>query len=212
MSDTISSILDAIDTFLRYVAPGFIALALWLLAYPSLSDDPADLIRAHPEVALVGGLILGVTLNSIHVALIEDLFTMLVYLAYHIPFLRNRLPVSMQKLSTVQKFRAIEAQRIKRRISSDGPAKRFQDENDAYAATLTFLYCSSYSGLGIAVYQYFSNQCLFSLVLWSGVLFLLFALACDFRYAGLDVWAAREFPRLDSQSLNGRADGLQKSG
>ena len=141
----------------------------------------------------LAGILLGVTLNSIHVAFLEDAFALFIQQLWRLPVLKARLPESMKSLGPIERFRAIEAQRLKRRCIDDGPAKRFQDFNDGFAATLTFLYCSSYSGLLIAGYQYGSGREVSGLAVSSGIAFLVSALACDFRYTGLDIWGASSY-------------------
>ena len=190
MNDAITGTLESIQKFLRYVAPGFVFLGLVAFIYPSA----LDFLEASPVIAATLGLLAGVTLNSLHVALIEDLIAFLIYTLYRrLPLLNRLLLEDMRTLDAMQIWREIEEQRLRRRYSADGPAQRFQSNNDSLAATLTFLYCSSYPGFLVAIFQVSRGEVVDLLALGSAVVFLLFGLACDVRYVQLELWAMGEF-------------------
>ncbi len=196
MNDAITSTLEGIQKFLRYVAPGFVFIALLVVAYPSLFNQANDPLRASTALALAVGIIAGITLNSVHVAVLEDLLCLFVLLLYRTPLLRDRLPEETRALTARANFLKMEEQRMRRRISDEGPARRFQQDNDSFAATLTFLYCSSYPGFAIAIYQCIVGDPVDGRLLLSGVIFLLVGVICDVRYVQIESWAIREF-RLD---------------
>ena len=87
----------------------------------------------------------------------------------------------------------LEAQREFRRTSKDERAKGFQCRHDRFGASLTFLYCASYPGLAIALYQGLMSLHVTRVSLFTGLLLLFFAIACDVGYTRRDIWAAIRF-------------------
>jgi hypothetical protein len=197
MFDTASKFVSALEDLLRYVAPGFVGVAMILVAYPAASLPPYLLSVGPPYVLVVGGVLAGVILNSCHVAILEDLLCFLVLCAYR-PF-SGKLTNKVEKLSSWQMLRRLEARREFRRTSSKKEAEDFQHRHDRFGATLTFLYCASYPGLAIALYQCVMHQQLSRSALLSGLFFLFFGIACDFSYTRHDMWAATHFDESTSR-------------
>src|SRR5262245_58234467 len=109
MSDAIKTILSGLTAFLRYFAPGFIALGLGVSLF---ATEPVVVLAQKLEILAIGAIVLGIILNSLHVALLEDLVALLVQQLWRIAYLKARLPDGMKSLCAIERFRAIEAQRM----------------------------------------------------------------------------------------------------
>ena len=191
MFDTASKFLAALEDLLRYVAPGFVGVALLLISFPT-DNLPANLTAVgSSSLMLAGSVLIGVILNSCHVALLEDLFCWPVVFAYRHG--ARKFTEKVRKSSTCQMLRELEAQREFRRTSIDERAKHFQCRHDRFGASLTFLYCASYPGLAIAFYQCLMSLYVNRVALFTGLLLLFFAVACDVNYTRRDIWAAKRF-------------------
>jgi len=192
MSDAIQTVLAGFASFLRYIASGFVGLAIFML---TCEENPIELASKHTEFLAVLGNLLGVSINSFHVVLLEDVAAFLMQQFWHLPYLNHRLPLAMRCMCPVERFRAIEEQRLRRRTAEDGPARRFQEQHDAFAATLTFLYCCSYPAFFVASYQPELAPEVPNYALRLGLLFLVAALLGELRFIGLDVWGASAYPQ-----------------
>jgi hypothetical protein len=186
MFETPSKFVSALEDLLRYVAPGFVGVALVLLTLPA-KNLPSYLLGVNPGYLLVGsGILAGVILNSCHVAILEDLLCLLVLRTCR-RFLPD-FPNEVWGKSSRKALLLLEERREFRRSSSE-KAKQFQIRHDRFGATLTFLYCASYPGLGITIYQA-SRLHLSWFALLTGLFFLVFGIACDINYTRRDIWAA----------------------
>jgi hypothetical protein len=191
--DTISKTVAGIEQFLRYVAPGFVAIAFCLWAYPAGSEvGGLSLLSGSGETLLVG-IVLGVLLNSLHVAVFEDLFCLLVYSAHRFRPLNARLPESLRSKGVRDIWRELEDRRLARRFANDGRESRFQKSHDGLGATLTFLYCSSYPALAICAYQLVTCTTLNCAVLGAGLGLLVAGFICDVRYTELDAYGFEKY-------------------
>jgi hypothetical protein len=201
MSDTISNIVQGVEQILRYVAPGFVALGLFILQFPWLVDKPDAIFRVEPGIALLAGLTMGVVLNSMHVALFENLLCSLICRIFRYRYV-SEVPESLKDHSNRKMVLDLEKQRMLRRASEIPSVQSFQKDHDALGATLTFLYCASYPALlvfFIIVYQWWTD-CVTEdshqwLVFAIGALFAAAAFLCDLRYTRQDAWAVRNFPQ-----------------
>jgi hypothetical protein len=194
MFETASKFVSALEDLLRYVAPGFVGVALILVTLPAINLPPYLLSVGPGYVLVASGVLIGVILNSCHVAILEDLLCLLVLHTCR-RFL-PQFPENLQGKSSRQTLLRLEEHREFRRSFSE-KTKQFQNRHDRFGATLTFLYCTSYSGLAIAIYQAFRLH-LASLALLTGLFFLIFGIACDITYTRHDIWAATYFKEPDS--------------
>jgi hypothetical protein len=188
MLDKATTFLAAIEDLLRYVAPGFVGAAVFLLSFPGFTFPSNIALVGAPYLLSVSGILLGVILNGCHVAVLEDAFCLLVLFFY---WLRKKHRNSYK--SPLEMLQRLEAQRGFRRTSSKQRAKEFQRRHDRLGASLTFLYCASYPGLVVTFYQWFWSPSVSHVALLTGIIFLLFALVCDATYTRRDIWAAGEF-------------------
>ena len=194
MLDKAANFLAAIEDLLRYVAPGFVGVAVLLLSFPALALPTNIASVGTPYLISVGGVLLGVILNSCHVAVLEDAFCLLVLLVYRLFSSQHR----NSDKSVFQMLQRLEAQREFRRTSQNPRAEQFQRRHDRFGASLTFLYCACYPGLAVTFYEWFFSRPVNRVALLTGVFCLLFALACDVTYTRRDIWAAAEFPESNA--------------
>lgn len=201
MSDTIASIVEGIQQILRYVAPGFVSLGLVILQFPELMNKADSIFRAEPGTAVLAGLTMGVVLNSVHTALLENWLCILVCWIFKYKYV-NDVPQSLKNQSARKMMMDLEKQRMLRRNSEIVPVQGVQRDHDALGATLTFLYCASYPGFLIPLiplYQGWTGSITGASIHWIvpviGALFLVAAFLCDFRYTRQDTWVARNFPQ-----------------
>ncbi len=194
MVDAISNLIRGLEQFLRYIAPGYVALAAVLYAIPNRVPAVDQILGSYLGVAVLAGILLGVVINSIHVALIEDILCLIVHGLHRFPGLRSRLPADLSRVTIRKRFLVLEDARLRRRIQAEEtPARRFQRVNDQLAATMTFLYCSSYPLLAVAVYEASEYSTPVNPVLLAaGIGLLILGAICDVRYTQLDLWAYRQ--------------------
>ena len=197
MSTPIATLVAALEDFLRYVAPGFVAIASLMIGSPGFNNAYGALLVSQPEFLFLSGFILGVVLNSAHVAVLEDLFCFPVVWCYR-RMRKAKLPAGLERRSTWDLMRELEIRRELRRTSNDERTVQFQRRHDRLGATLTFLYCASYPGLFVGLA--FKAGLLSSIdkrPVEAGRLLFGFAVICGFRYTSQDIWAASRFAETE---------------
>jgi hypothetical protein len=206
MFETASNFVAAIEDLLRYVAPGFVAVALFLVTFPSFTLPGNLTIIGAPYLVFGSGILAGVILNSCHVAILEDVFCWLVVWSYNTfaPTFTKKIPTS----STSLMMQVLERRREFRRSSSNERARQFQRRHDRFGASLTFLYCASYPGLIIVFYQALTSRPVSRMALITGLSFLFFAVACDATYTRRDIWAATEKRLKEDRHISNAAQQI----
>jgi hypothetical protein len=182
----LTKIISSIEDVLRYVAPGFVGMALVVAAFGGSRSDIESLVSDRWTVLVVGAVLTGVILNSCHVAILEDLFCGVIIKAFWcVRTLKNKPVEGVDLLS-------MEWERELRRTSKERLPRHFQKRHDGLGATLTFLYCSSYPGLAIGICLMRRQDTCFEPFLVIGGGFLLFAIVCDVTYTLRDLRATEK--------------------
>lgn len=192
MASFIKDLAAQVESILRYVAPGFVFITLLLFEFPQLNDEPTDALRKNPEFIWIAALLLGVTLNGIHIALLEDVLCLLVYGLLWIfqgKNLRSRLNID----TIPDLFKELEQGRRLRKVSSSDSIKALQTRHDGIGATLTFLYCSAYPGFAIVAYEWLNDTPSNAVIFFISSMFLAFGIACDIHYTRCDIWLLEKF-------------------
>jgi len=196
MADAFEEILSHLGTFLRYIAPGFVALAVVL----AVMQCSRAIIHNYPEwVIIAGAALAGVIIYSMHTGSIVRLWAIII-IFLHVKWPRSgsfsKNSKKLQGKSLSRLMFDLDTERWKRRASKDRVAKQIQKEMDTWANMLNFLYCSSYYVAVIPLclrwLQPALTQPYWGYVSILGVVMFFSALYSSYRIINREFWALKK--------------------
>lgn len=201
MSDLIDSTLAHLETILRYIASGFVALLVLTLVYSGFELlNPSSGGEYPAWVTLLVAALTGITIYAVHTSIIVRFLWWLV-VCFHIRFAHHKwLPP--KKKSAKQVMWDLDTARWKRRGMSDPEVSAIQRELNRWAALLNYVYCSSYPLLIIPICVRLAQPSEVS-AWWpwlsaSGALLLFCALFSDNAITKRELWAVATYQKSES--------------
>ena len=199
MGDILEKALSRIDTIMRYIAPGFVALFVLLTSAPNIHLFQNQSNSVYPTWAIVvAAALAGVLVYSVHTGAIVHGVALLI-IPLHKRYLKYPEVSEYRSKQSLNVMFDLDSERWLRRCSPHEEVRKIQGELDKWAAMLNFLYCSSYLMILIPSYLRFSYPSMVSCYWWHlsclGVLMLLFALISSFRIITRQFWALKTYPQ-----------------
>ncbi len=196
MDDLIASALDKLDTILRTVAPGFIAV----FAVGLVTDATAEFaLPTSGEWRVIAfSVLLGFASYALHISVLEDVM-MWPVLALTRLWFDEHVPVALRTGRHYDKLGTLSRERWARTVSSDQRIKAIQSTLGRGYSWLVFLYCSGYLLLVAAgVLSVWGN------IPWSGVgrvvgagaIALMAAVVWDTKITRHEMWLVKHFPQF----------------
>lgn len=203
MGDLLEKALSRIDTIIRYIAPGFVALFVILACATDIHLFQNQSNSVYPAWAIVvAAALAGVLVYSVHTGAIVHGVALLI-IPLHKRYLKYPEISEHRSKRSVNVMFDLDTERWLRRCSRYEEVRNIQDELDKWAAMLNFLYCSSYLMILIPLYFRFSHPSKVSCYWWHlsclGALMLLFALISSFRIITRQFWALKRYPQGKKQ-------------
>lgn len=186
LGEALIRILDSFDRILRYIAPGFVALFVFMFVSQPLNlfdgwIDPASVV---PVVCICAALA-GCAIYGIHTAVMIPLFWGAI------------LFVKLRSNSGEEMMRQ-DIQRWLRRTGKNAEAKAVQDQLDRWSALQHYLYCSSYSMIAIPLFFKWNRgerlTTLATSILVLGVVTLCSAIFSEHRLTDRERLLTQKFP------------------
>ena len=197
MAEAIEAALARLDTLLRYVAPGFVAVGVFLVVFPDAEPFwHGDLATAFWPWLVVACL-WGVIIYGLHATLCHLLVSPLFVAWHRRRSKKGKIDRLFEKKGVLETCIELDIQRWQRRHLPD-EKEAFQQELDKWAGLLNFLYCCSYSFLVLPcianVRHSASDNGSWDLWLFLlGLLLLVVALVSDWRITGREMHFMRHF-------------------
>jgi hypothetical protein len=189
-------------TILRYVAPGFIAVAVLHATDNKYNLSPSLLGNPYPrEILIAFALIIGPLIYALHANAIIRIIYLTVAKMWIFFSERAREKYKISKnIRMRDKTFEIDSERWKRRGNKDDEVISVQHELDKWADMLNYMYCSSYCLIFIPLYVKIARpisvcNCYWQLIL-SGSIVLIACLYSEKRLIERDIWAQKEFSSL----------------
>lgn len=147
-AEVIDRLFSQIGTFLRYIAPGFVAL----FVVAAVITATREFLSTGSPVVVALGILLGPIIYGLHTAaLVRVLWFLIVFLH------KDKI-----HKSTWNAMKELDFQRWLRRASEDSEVRLLQAEMDKWGSMLNFLYCLSYSMILIPLVTKWFKPCLMS--------------------------------------------------
>ncbi len=197
MDETIDRILSRLETWIRYVAPGFVLLGVaWLLKPDMVARVYCELQR-FPWIPPVLVSLIGVAIYAVHQNVIVRFLFWLVVLI-QIYWKADEYPTALRRQPTPVVMRTIETERWLRR-SGNQNIRMIQSTLDSWASLMNFLYCSSYSLLALPLVIE-DNSCWKVPLLFTGFSLFIVAVWSDWRITLREAWMMCKYPQTETES------------
>ncbi len=198
MANPIESVFSQLGTILRYIASGFVAVVFVHLAKV---DVPPLVHHLTPELQLwgivVAASLLGFSIYAVSSNVIVPLVFWRIVVCLHKKVHKGLIPEEHRKDSVKELMHALGNQRWVRRAQKGGAAKHIQVELDKWGASMSFLYCSSYPMIVIALWKGIAErQCTIGFwgIMGTGVFLLLCAVISDYLLTEKELRVWLEYP------------------
>ena len=213
MADVINSVMNRIQTLLRFIAPGYVTLIVFGCG-TTAHGRPSD----QYWLFLISGALLGVLIYGIHTAVLLRFAELLVLLVRLIRpkeewgshFIRFAFGRASRHDKWYELFSDLDNERWLRRRAKE-PIKGIQDELDTWSAMLNFMYCCSYPMIWLG---WFGNPigelCGSSLSVgsctpcfWktSGLVIYVVALYSSVRIVNLELWVRERYRKTGPDEI-----------
>ena len=209
ISNMANSILGNLETILRHIAPGYVAIICVRILYPEYLS-----FATTKEIYFMVAPLLGFFLYFVHTCFI---YRFILFFTTIFVVILNKLEKSswkcleqIDRLADDDSYRLprlfiipkqihlLDTQRWRRRGSGVSEVKSVQKELDKWYAMINFLFCSSYAMILIPLWFRYkekiplcSNQ---KLSVWIGSILLLLAFITDIRAVNKQFWACKTYP------------------
>jgi len=199
MGDLLEKALSRLDTIIRYIASGYVALFVLLTTATDihLLQNPSN--NVYPSwTIIVAAALAGILVYSAHTgAIIQGIGLLMIYLRKSCPsYPKGNGPWPK---GAVDVLFDLDTERWLRRCSHSEEVRKIQAELDRWAAMLNLLYCSSYLMIFIPLYLRLFHPGKISCYWWHlvclGALMLFFALVSSFRIITRQFWTLERYPR-----------------
>lgn len=196
MTDLIKNAVDRLETLLRYVAPGFVALCLLFLFDPQLRILIQE--KNFPMwIAVLSAVLAGIGLYAVHTGVLLRLVFWRLVVAALIMWSPWAKKIVTSDQSITEVMFNLDTERWKRRASADASVNGIQKELDRWAAMVNLLYCTAYVVLIAPLLASQSASASFSCYsqpLFIGVLLFLVASISNYAMTERAFWAQTEYP------------------
>lgn len=192
-TDALDRLLGRIETFLRYIAPGFVLVATLGAVGPEPARSYILDVDSHGVVVAALGVLVGVLLYTAHLPLLFALVAPRLTAKWD----RTALPPPLTDQSQDQISLFLASERWLRRSSAHERVRLFQREITRWSSNNHFLYCSGSALVMVAAASpLFDKRIALGrvAVLIIGVLLYVLSFASDRRNAQMELWAIRTFP------------------
>jgi hypothetical protein len=221
MSNVIDSVLSRLETILRYIAPGFVALFAAILIVPDFNPfQDGTNAGCEPWVASLGAVLGGVAIYSIHTSSVGRVFYRIAMWFHHRQSVHARerdsyyTPESFETRSVTGAMFDLDSERWRRRTIGNEETNRIQKELDKWGTLLNFLYCTSYPfmlipflvWLGTKIAWVGPNYLTPRWWVWMlvGALLLVFGVMSDYNIIKREFWAMRTYPSARKTKVHSR--------
>lgn len=207
MSDALETAFSHLETILRYVAPGFVALFVLMFA---AHEPPFDLFKYGPWAA-VGAILSGILIHTIHTAfLVRIIFWFIVFVQLSIG--KRYIPNNYRSTSLWQKLLAtstvvwnLDTEIYMREASESREVKAIYKSMARWTANVHFLYCTSYFLILIPTFVSLANTSDLHPLFWFGWMVFVWALQSDYQLIERHFWVWQEY--LGGTKANGQDSG-----
>ena len=193
MDEAIDRILSRLETWIRYIAPGFVFLGIAWLLEPEEARKIFCKFKEFYWLTSVFVSLIGVAIYAVHQNTVVRFLFWFIVSILKIPR-QTKCPEDLREKPTFKVMQRIEEERWLRRASGNSGVKMIQRTIDSWASLMNFLYCSSYSLVVLPLFIG-KNSCWKEELLLSSVILFIVALLSDFRITLREVWMIKKYPQ-----------------
>ena len=199
MSNLVDSILARLETLLRYVASGFIALFVLSITHTCFTPLATTQNGGYPPwVIVVAAALTGIIIYAVHTGVIVRFLWWRIVVCMHLRLLNHPWMPTDRSKKAKDIIWELDTARWRRRGVQNPEILAVQRELDKWSSLLNYTYCSSYPMIIITILikiihpDQTSPHWEFLLVL--GLVLLLFALFSDYKITERELWAIKTYP------------------